>query len=1191
MLEKINQIFGNIKDAIQEKGIEISDCESPENYADRIMQINVCSDDDCSGEGGEGGTSNNGYVYFFFPAFIASKTQPDTPNNTIRSLFTVTSGNYIQTLNYPAGWGSATTVMSGNKENPVWISYCIVAIKNNSPSYYLNWTIPMCIGYPYTNPSSDQWIDDGGEHTGNNYYTRTFLIYTELPSTSYSLSTPVGGIWNTTTNLLEGSITSTTSTGTVTWSVNNNHTSGMYTYISIGTFGSDGNIIGTWSDPFCINATNGKDGKDGADGRSGVDGVNVEFIYKLCTDLEAFRLLETPDSQPYTGYIPTGWTAVPSGIDCSNYKVEACCIRKLESNGRWGTWNGPIIWAICGGSGSGDGSGSGSGGGSGIVNDVEYWYRLDTRSTGVTPPPLGVEPNSAAVQGGPWSKTQSNPTSSWPYLWCFIQIRTSRSLSNGGWNYARSNAFIVRQWNAEISDAFDSFNRELEQAREQLLEYVSGIEIDYLKVNESLNDFRAKIESELLKENINEAFNRINNIDGTGTTIDSKDGLWNLMTSYDGTETDGTNKKAFADFVADAENAMVGISTGTSLHNQLTSANLTVSALLEKINASVTQHDLESIVAGSQMEMQPNLISAIVSKGQCFWEKDDVLYPYNHHLSDFINSYTGDSGQILSAYEAYMAKTSEQDGPSDGPFTLTTVVSEFSSIKMTSNEIKSDVQKSIFAWKKREDITINKPYPNIVKYDYFTNGYNNRGTAYQSYEYDDYVRVYYHYDKVRVGEELSNISQSVDDITLEVGNVHKLWRKEKTDGSYEYEQYAIPENTTQTTYESSKRSDGYELITYSDALGAIDITEDAINLTVKKQTCFWTDNAEQNPQYLTYDNWYSDWEDVKPSHPDDDRYSTYEKYVYNFKTFNNGTGHYQLVQVNTAVSGLKIEADQISSRITNMNDDISEISQSVNDIKLLVGADAKVWYMSELEGSQEQVYNKTYYPGGIYAYKTLWNEYLTATSTSEENATESAYEAWFTNLLDGLNPILKNERQIGAISLENNNVLLGVGYGNGQYLSSIKVQQDQNNPDLGKIVLDAANTVVNGNLSAGIVESAFGNFNTLTTTKAAIQQLVASSVTANRLESIDEGNTRRVLIENGKAEFYLWDSTMNSGNGGWRKRIDIGITGTSNNDLVLRFFDSTTGEELYNLGPAGLKASPIGGNVIVTDQYGDWEFS
>ena len=79
----------------------------------------------------------------------------------------------------------------------------------------------------------------------------------------------------------------------------------MYTYLSMGTFSSTGDIIGTWSDPFCINSA--RNGKDGKNGRNGVDGNSVEFIYKLCADLTEFGNLETPYSDPdVTDYVPEG---------------------------------------------------------------------------------------------------------------------------------------------------------------------------------------------------------------------------------------------------------------------------------------------------------------------------------------------------------------------------------------------------------------------------------------------------------------------------------------------------------------------------------------------------------------------------------------------------------------------------------------------------------------------------------------------------------------------------------------------------------------------------------------------------------------------------------------------------------------------------------------------------------------------
>ena len=66
-------------------------------------------------------------------------------------------------------------------------------------------------------------------------------------------------------------------------------------------------MIGTWSDPFCITSLDGNNGKDGRDGRDGADGVNVEFIYKRCTTLSAFRSLTAPESEIYvTNHVPSG---------------------------------------------------------------------------------------------------------------------------------------------------------------------------------------------------------------------------------------------------------------------------------------------------------------------------------------------------------------------------------------------------------------------------------------------------------------------------------------------------------------------------------------------------------------------------------------------------------------------------------------------------------------------------------------------------------------------------------------------------------------------------------------------------------------------------------------------------------------------------------------------------------------------
>lgn len=141
MLEKINQIFGDIKDAIQEKGVDIGDCESPENYADRIKMIKIADDSECTDGCCDGA---NGYVYYLYPVFKASATAPSTPSATASSIVLADSDNYITKLDYPYGWESANVVLTSGANNirnsitpdPMWMSYCVIAIKQGTVTMF-----------------------------------------------------------------------------------------------------------------------------------------------------------------------------------------------------------------------------------------------------------------------------------------------------------------------------------------------------------------------------------------------------------------------------------------------------------------------------------------------------------------------------------------------------------------------------------------------------------------------------------------------------------------------------------------------------------------------------------------------------------------------------------------------------------------------------------------------------------------------------------------------------------------------------------------------------------------------------------------------------------------------------------------------------------------------------------------------
>lgn len=327
MLEEIKQAFEDIKDAIIEQGINVDYCDSPTTYANKILQIN----------GGSGNT------LLFVPVFKSSETKPAKPTKQMSA---------TDPTDYPDGWTTPDEL-----QGTVWMTYTLVG---NSYTY-VPWTEPILV----TDTDAS-----GGGFTYKN--SRTFVIYAEIPSLSLEVSIPTGGRWDYQTNKLVGQVTSTLSDGsTVQWSTNNDHIDGMFTYISMGTFSYTGDIMGAWSDPFCINSA--KDGKDGKDGRNGADGTNVEFIYKLCKDYAEFETLEIPYSDPTTtGYIPSGWTDSPTGISDTN-RVEAVCTRKiLAAVGQWSAWTAPIVWSIWGGDGT-DGDG------------IEYIYRVAAPNEVSTP--------------------------------------------------------------------------------------------------------------------------------------------------------------------------------------------------------------------------------------------------------------------------------------------------------------------------------------------------------------------------------------------------------------------------------------------------------------------------------------------------------------------------------------------------------------------------------------------------------------------------------------------------------------------------------------------------------------------------------------------------------------------------------------------------------------------------------------
>lgn len=210
--------------------------------------------------------------------------------------------------------------------------------------------------------------NQGGNNQGdgNSNVGRTFLIYAKTAGENVKPYVPGPNDlkWNITYNVLTGSFNTGCSDGsTVTWSTNNgNRVAGQYTWISMGSFGTDGNMIGVWSDPFCI--TSG--GRDGTNGRDGVDGTNIEFVFRLVNtnDINIALSIPAPIGTDEDDWHDNDWQDHPQGIS-PEYPIELVSYRKIvnENNKKWSNFSTPAIWAKWGEDGT-DGDG------------VEYIFRI-----------------------------------------------------------------------------------------------------------------------------------------------------------------------------------------------------------------------------------------------------------------------------------------------------------------------------------------------------------------------------------------------------------------------------------------------------------------------------------------------------------------------------------------------------------------------------------------------------------------------------------------------------------------------------------------------------------------------------------------------------------------------------------------------------------------------------------------------
>lgn len=752
------------------------------------------------------------------------------------------------------------------------------------------------------------------------------------------------------------------------------------------------------------------------------------------------------------------------------------------------------IWqneTIEGGGGGGGGDTPGEPGRS--ITGTQQWFKL-SNSLSVTAPELSIaDPSSAA--GGSWTTTQLSTTEQLPYLWTFIQYNYDKVLDTG-YMYSRSSAWKVSNYNADPSQEYQDLQDAIAGIYSELRADVDAYGVDLQNLSSALASLRTSVEGTITTE-LNRLKARIQSIDGSEVKIIEDEGLWYLMTSW---ASETGDKKAFADILADAEEAKIALDAGSTFFGANGHVGITLNGIESALTATATKSYVDSAIASAQFSVDPAALQSVISKGQQCWEKNGVLYPYDLHIKD------GNGFQTLVDYEDYMEKSPTQGGPSSdshgpaGPFNLVAVIGQLSQIKQTADSISSSVGELKYMWRKNNNIY-------DYKDDTLWNAYISRTSMYYSYDYDDYLEDVLGYEKVQVSEVLSGVTQKADNIEAIVGNVHKIWSKPKSSGGYEYSQYAVPSNKTASQYESEMRNAGWTLTTYADEFGVINLSDDKIALAVKKAKYVWIDDsfAATNANYCKdYDAWLSTYESSSYS-------GTYEQYVAQYHP------SYTLTRVADSMSQIKQESDRITSAVSNIStlgSRVSAVEQTANNISASVGNMKKVWKNSTTGDIKDYEYYRNAYTG---------------------SGSSTPYETWVPMNYSGY-ALSEIVTELGGISVKSDKIWAGVGDGNDVAASiSILKGLGVNN---GKIVLDANLVEVSNTLSANTVNAGFANISNINaTTKNNLGRIVADNIDVTNLtvknlntagddssvlkKIVASGNTLYMTDANGDQRFVL----------------------------------------------------------------------
>ena len=248
--------------------------------------------------------------------------------------------------------------------------------------------------------------------TDNTIPTRTVFVY--KTSTSQP-GKPIGGSWDNKNN-------------TIVYPKNNpddldkEHTWGgadnieRPIWMSVKTFATEPAAETDWSLPTMISGENGA---------PGADGLSREFVYKLTKTEFEVPGGDDPDyaenlpSEQVNGYVPTGWSAHPTGIS-EEYRAEWQLTRTKQEDGTWSKWSGPFLWSRYGMNGQ-DG------------DSVEYIYKITNTATPPVIPGYDVDSDEYQGKGAyygieyipdGWSDNPLDVNEEW--MWCWVSQRKKK---------------------------------------------------------------------------------------------------------------------------------------------------------------------------------------------------------------------------------------------------------------------------------------------------------------------------------------------------------------------------------------------------------------------------------------------------------------------------------------------------------------------------------------------------------------------------------------------------------------------------------------------------------------------------------------------------------------------------------------------------------------------------------------------